>query len=115
MPPAGASIAGGFFSLLDERLALGCEGYSPGVLKKIEYAGGNGRSFESAAESLERLAECSISARHVERMTEKLGKERASIAGSGCGGDEGPDAAVAVQAGAGNSRGDGGCRQGAVS
>jgi hypothetical protein len=60
-------------------LALGCEGYSPGVLKKIEYAGGNGRSFESAAESLERLAECSISARHVERLTEKLGKERARL------------------------------------
>jgi hypothetical protein len=64
---------------MDERLALGSEGYSPGVLKKIEYAGGNGRSFGSAAESLERLAECSISARHVERLTEKLGKERAAL------------------------------------
>ena len=49
------------------------------MLKKIEYAGGNGRSFESAAESLERLAECSISARHVERLTEKLGTERAQL------------------------------------
>ena len=48
------------------------------MLKKIEYAGGNGRSFASAAESLERLAECSISARHVERLTERLGKERAA-------------------------------------
>lgn len=60
-------------------MALGCEGYSPGVLKKIEYAGGNGRSFESAAESLERLAECSISARQVERLTEKLGKQRGGL------------------------------------
>jgi hypothetical protein len=58
-------------------LKLGSEGYSPGLLKKIEYAGGNGRSFESAARSLERLAEFSISARHVERLTERLGKERA--------------------------------------
>lgn len=58
---------------------MGSEGYSPGVLQKIEYAGGNGRSFESAAESLGRLAEFSISAKHVERLTEKLGKERAGL------------------------------------
>ena len=78
MPPAVAVAAGGFFSLQDERLALGSEGYSPGMLKKIEYAGGNQRSFACAAESLERLAECSISVRHVERVTERLGKERAA-------------------------------------
>ena len=77
MPPAAAVAAGGFFSPQDERLKLGSEGYSPGLLKKIEYAGGNGRSFASAADSLERLAEFSISARHVERVTERLGKERA--------------------------------------
>ena len=58
-------------------MKLGSEGYSPGLLKKIEYAGGNGRSFASAADALERLAEFSISARHVERLTERLGKERA--------------------------------------
>jgi hypothetical protein len=57
---------------------LGSEGYSPGLLQKIEYAGGNGRSFQTAAESLKRLAECTISAKHVERLTERLGKERAS-------------------------------------
>jgi hypothetical protein len=59
-------------------LKLGCEDYSPGVLKKIEYAGGNGRSFEWAAEALERLGEVSISGRHVERLTERLGEERAA-------------------------------------
>jgi hypothetical protein len=58
-------------------LKLCSEGYSPGLLKKIEYAGGNSRSFETAAESLERLAEFSISAKHIERLTERLGKERA--------------------------------------
>lgn len=57
-------------------MKLGSEGYSPGLLKKIEYAGGNGRSFQAAAESMERLAECSISDRHIERLTERLGKER---------------------------------------
>ncbi len=57
---------------------LSSEGYSPGLLKKIEYTGGNARSFEVAAESLERLAEFPISAKHVERLTERLGKERAN-------------------------------------
>jgi hypothetical protein len=60
-------------------LKLSSEGYSPGLLKKIEYAGGNGRSFATAAQSLERLAEFSISAKHVERLTERLGKERAGL------------------------------------
>jgi len=74
--PASASDAGGSFSPEDERLKLGSEDYSPGLLKKIEYAGGNARSFQAAAESLERLAECSISVPHVERLTERLGNER---------------------------------------
>lgn len=76
-PPAVAVVAGGFFSLQDDRLKLGSEGYSPGLLKKIEYAGGSSRSFATASESLERLAEFSISDKHVERLTERLGKERA--------------------------------------
>jgi hypothetical protein len=59
-------------------LKLGGEGYSPGLLKKIEYAGGNGRSFETAAQALQRLAEFSISGKHVQRLTERLGKERAA-------------------------------------
>ena len=69
---------------MDERLQLGGEGYSPGLLKKIEYAGGNARSFEVGAQTLERLAECSISARHVERLTERLGKERATVRDVAC-------------------------------
>jgi len=59
-------------------LQLGSEDYSPGLLGKIEYAGGNSRSFQAAADSLGRLAEFSISARHVERVTERLGQERAA-------------------------------------
>jgi hypothetical protein len=77
-PPADANTAGGFFSLADERLKLGSEQYSPGMLQKIEYAGGNNRSFETAAASLDRLAELSINPRNVERITERLGKERAA-------------------------------------
>ncbi len=78
-PPADARRAGGSFSPADERWKLGGEGHSPGLLKKIEYAGGNTRSFEMGAQTLERLAECSISARHVERLTERLGQERAAL------------------------------------
>ena len=59
-------------------MKLGSEDDSPGLLKKIEYAGGNAPSFEAAAESLERLAESSISSRHVERLTERMGQERAA-------------------------------------
>jgi hypothetical protein len=60
-------------------LKLSSEGYSPGLLKKIEYAGGNSRSFETAAQAVQRLAEFSISGKHVERLTERLGKERAAL------------------------------------
>jgi hypothetical protein len=57
---------------------LGTEGYSAAVLAKIEYAGANEGSFRQAAESLGRLAELPISDRHVERITERLGRERAA-------------------------------------
>ena len=56
---------------------MGTEGYSAALLAKIEYAGANEGSFQQAAEALKRLAELSISDRHVERITERLGSERA--------------------------------------
>ncbi len=59
-------------------MALGTEGYSAALLAKIEYAGANEGSFQQAAEALRRLAEFSISDRHVERITERLGQERAA-------------------------------------
>lgn len=68
--------AGKFFSLLDERLKLGTEGYSPRLLQKIEYAGGNEGSFEQASRALTVLGEFSISGKHVQRITERLGRER---------------------------------------
>ena len=57
---------------------MGTEGYSAAVLAKIEYAGANEGSFQQAAEALGRLAELPISDRHVERITERLGQERAA-------------------------------------
>ncbi len=62
---------------MDERLKVGTEGYSPRLLQKIEYAGSNEPSFEVAGAALQQLAELPISARHVERITERLGRERA--------------------------------------
>lgn len=70
--------AGEFFSLLDERLKLGGEGYSPSLLAKIEYAGGNEGSFAQASRALGALAELSISAKHIQRIAERLGAERAA-------------------------------------
>jgi hypothetical protein len=55
---------------------LGTEGYSPRVVQQIEYAGGNQVSFEAASESLEKLAGVSISPKQVERISERLGRER---------------------------------------
>jgi hypothetical protein len=57
-------------------LKLGTEGFSAALLAKIEYAGADASSFEKAAASLNRLAELPISAMHVERLTERLGRER---------------------------------------
>jgi hypothetical protein len=74
--PGVVRDAGEFFSLLDERLKLGTEGYSPHLLQKIEYAGGNEGSFEQASRALTVLAELSISGKHVQRITERLGRQR---------------------------------------
>jgi hypothetical protein len=58
-------------------LKLGTEDYSPALLIKIEYAGANEPSFAQAARALAQLAEFSIGAKHVQRLTERLGRERA--------------------------------------
>jgi len=58
-------------------LALGTEGYSAALVAKIEYAGANEGSFGQGARALGRLAELTISAKHVQRITERLGSERA--------------------------------------
>jgi hypothetical protein len=58
-------------------LKLGTEGYSAALLAKIEYAGADASSFDHAASSLRRLAELDISGKHVQRISERLGQERA--------------------------------------
>lgn len=58
-------------------MVLGVEGYSAALLVKIEYAGALGPSFQTAAEMLDRLGELAISVKHVQRITERIGRERA--------------------------------------
>ena len=69
--------AGGFFSLLDERLGLRGEGYSPRLLEQIEFAGGNSESFKAGQRALERLSGLQISVKQVQILTERMGRERA--------------------------------------
>ena len=57
-------------------MKLGTEGYSRRLLQKIEYAGANEGSFQQGRRALQALAELSISAKHVPRITERLGEER---------------------------------------
>jgi hypothetical protein len=47
-----------------------------GVLEKIVYAGTMSHSFAQASQSLDKLAELSVSAKQVERLTERIGEER---------------------------------------
>ena len=58
-------------------MGLGTEGYSLALLAKIEYAGANAESFQKAADMLGRVGELLISDKHVERITERLGRQRA--------------------------------------
>ena len=57
---------------------MGTEGYSAALVAKIEYAGANEGSFGQASEALKRLAGLSISVKHVQRIAERLGQERAA-------------------------------------
>lgn len=58
-------------------MALGTEGYSAALLAKIEYAGVQQESFQKAAENLAHVGDLPISGKHVQRITERLGHERA--------------------------------------
>jgi hypothetical protein len=59
---------------VDEQLKLNVEGYSPALLRKIVSQGGR-YGFVEAAHNLRELAGLEISARHLERLTERIGGE----------------------------------------
>ena len=58
-------------------MALGTEGYRAALVAKIEYAGANQESFPKAAENLAHGGDLSLSVKQVQRITERLGRERA--------------------------------------
>ena len=74
-----ADIAVAFFFPADLELSLRAECFSPAVLRAIEWAGGNIESFEKAAEAVKRFLGLDVSAEGVRRITEKLGRERATL------------------------------------
>jgi hypothetical protein len=54
---------------------LGTERYSPQILEKVVRQASKAASFKEASEDLKALAEVSISPTHVQRLSERVGKE----------------------------------------
>jgi hypothetical protein len=75
LPPIATTVARLFFPQ-SKSLGIDLGSFSPGLLKKIVYAGSNHPSFESASESMQVLAEASVAVKQIERLTQQIGKER---------------------------------------
>src|SRR6185369_2004790 len=67
---------GGLFFPQAKSLGIDQSETSPALQHKIVYAGIASRSFAQASVTLERLAELSVGAKQVERLTEGIGDER---------------------------------------
>jgi len=60
-------------------LDLTPENFSPSLLKKIVYAGGNNPSYAQARDDLEQLAELVISVKDIQKFTNRVGRELNAI------------------------------------
>jgi hypothetical protein len=69
-----ARPVGSLFFPLDQKLQLGTEGYSPRLLQKVVRQAGR-VSFQEASDDLQELAEFKVSATHVCRLSERIGRE----------------------------------------
>jgi hypothetical protein len=74
-PPIATTVASLFFPQ-SKSLGIDRGSFSPGLLKKIVYAGGNNPSFKRGSEDLRVLAEVIVKPKQVERLSEQIGKER---------------------------------------
>ena len=74
--PPLASTAARLFFPQSQRLSIDLLSLSPGLLKKVVYAGSNAGSFEQGSQFLLYLAEQHIPASLVRRTTERIGAER---------------------------------------
>jgi hypothetical protein len=68
--------AGGLFFPQSKSLGIDQTETSPALQQKITYAGTTARSFAQASDSLEHLADLTVDAKQVERLTERVGHER---------------------------------------
>jgi hypothetical protein len=73
---ATATAAGGLFFPQSKSLGIDQSEASPAVQQKITYAGTVSRSFTEGSQLLGQLADLSISAKQVERLTRRIGQER---------------------------------------
>jgi hypothetical protein len=71
-----ATAAGGLFFPQSRSLGIDQSEASPAVQRKITYAGTVSRSFAEAGELMAQLADLSVSAKQVERVTRRIGEER---------------------------------------
>jgi hypothetical protein len=71
-----ARNAGGLFFPQSKSLGIDRSDYSPNVQAKIVFAGVTARSFAEAETMLQTLTERTVSAKQVERVTERIGAER---------------------------------------
>jgi hypothetical protein len=65
---------GSLFFPLDQKLQLGTEGYSPQLLQKVVRQAAK-VSFKEASDDLRDLAEVKVSATHIWRLSERIGRE----------------------------------------
>jgi hypothetical protein len=70
-----ARPAAGIFFPQRPLLKLGTHAYSPSILNKIVQAAGQVKSYQMASTVLDVVGEIPISGRHVNRLTEEIGKE----------------------------------------
>lgn len=59
-------------------LELGPEHFSPALLRKITYLGGNSHSFEEARKALVETLELDLSSRYIQTLSERVGRELAA-------------------------------------
>ena len=75
-PNVTAPNAGQLFFPQSRALGIDQGNYSPEVLKTIVYAGTQLTSFAQGSAALEALGELRVATKQVERITEKIGRER---------------------------------------
>lgn len=74
-----ASPAGDFFFPADLKLNLRTEGYSPWLLERFEWAGGNQESYTKGSAAIRKMLEIEITPQGLEKIVRKLGGERAAL------------------------------------